>query len=137
MEAGSWRGLVELIAKKQPKVGAGAALRQGAPQAGVGGGEQPPTSIVPGHMVPVSGWSIVRVGTAGLDGSEGEVYRLNDQSELCALAQTALFAFIFVFGVVAFYDEAWVGTCKVMLALFILAFSVDLTADGVFAALKR
>lgn len=30
---------------------------------------------------------------------------------------------MFVFGVVAFYDEAWVGACKEMLALFILAFS--------------
>lgn len=130
---GDWQKLVDLVVQKRPQVG----TRAGAGGRGAIQGEPGYSSVVLPLAVPVGGSAAVRAGTAGLDGSEGEVYRLNRDSELLAFAQTLVFAVVFVLGVFLLYADSWVGTPKEMLALFVLAFGIDLTADGVLGALRR
>jgi len=134
---GDWLGLVDLIAQKRPLVG----TRAGSPFAlsgrGEGPGEPSYSPVASPFSVPVGSSQAVHAGTAGLDGSEGEVYRLNRDSELLAFAQTLVFVVLFVLGVYLLYEDVWVGTPKEMLALLVLAFGIDLTADGVLGALKR
>ncbi len=72
-----------------------------------------------------------------LTGSESERRALRRQSNWAALCQTAVVTALFVAGVYALNADTWIGTPKEMLSLFLLAFSVDLTADGVMAALKK
>ncbi len=133
--AGNWQGLVELL--KNPNAGAGVALDAGAERPNVAKGGPPSSAIVIGHTVPEWSPSIVRIGTADLDGSEGEVYLLNKQIWYYELIQTIIVGIIFAVGVFALYEDAWLGTYKEMLAIFILAFNVDLTTDGVISKLKQ
>lgn len=72
-----------------------------------------------------------------LTGSESERRTLRRQSYWTAVLQTAIVTALFVAGVYALNADTWIGTPKEMLSLFLLAFGVDLTADGVMAALKK
>jgi hypothetical protein len=51
--------------------------------------------------------------------------------------QTFLLGVLFVVGVYCLYRETWTGSDKEMLALFMLAFGLDLTADSVAGAFKK
>jgi hypothetical protein len=72
-----------------------------------------------------------------LTGNESERRTLRRDSKWAATCQTVIVAALFVAGVYALNADAWIGTPKEMLALFILAYGVDLTADGVMGALKK
>ena len=51
--------------------------------------------------------------------------------------QSLFFYVLFVAIAYATYEQAWIGDFKEMLALFLFAFSVDLTSDSVIAAFKK
>lgn len=53
------------------------------------------------------------------------------------LVQSVIVFLLFVLGAYFLYADTWVGTYKEMMALFILAFGVDLTSESVLAALKK
>jgi len=135
--AGKWKELVALLVSKLPKAAVGVPLGGGGAAQGFSTDLPSHTAVLLSQAGPSRATASVKVGTSVLDGSEGELYRMTKSNELQAIALTVLFALIFIYGVMAFYDDAWVGTTKEMLALFILAFSIDMTADGVVGALKR
>ncbi|MDO9074129.1 MAG: hypothetical protein Q7U73_12780 [Rubrivivax sp.] len=135
--SGSWQKLVVLAVEKKANAGAGIMLDAAAERKVFVQGEPIYSPISVPFSAPQWNSSTVRAGTAGLDGSEMEVYRNNKESEMFALAQMLVVALIFILGVYLFYGEVWVGKPKEMLTLFLLAFGLDLTADSVVAALKR
>jgi hypothetical protein len=72
-----------------------------------------------------------------LTGDEHERIALRSSSNWAEAFQTVVVASLFVAGVYALNQDTWVGTWKEMLTIFLLAFGVDLTADGVVNTLKR
>ncbi|MGM9484859.1 hypothetical protein ACS5PN_26940 [Roseateles sp. NT4] len=59
------------------------------------------------------------------------------QSRATAALQSACFGALFVVGAYTAFGDAWVGSGKDMLWIFVLAFGVDLSSDSVLAALKK
>lgn len=59
------------------------------------------------------------------------------QSRATAALQSLCFGALFVVGAYVLYGDTWIGTGKEMLAVFVLAFGMDLTSDGLLAALKK
>ncbi len=59
------------------------------------------------------------------------------QSRATAALQSLCFGAIFIVGAYVVFGDNWVGTGKEMLAVFALAFGMDLTSDSVLAALKK
>lgn len=59
------------------------------------------------------------------------------QSRATAALQSFCFGALFVVGAYVAYGENWIGTAKEMLAVFVLAFGMDLTSDSVLSALKK
>lgn len=51
--------------------------------------------------------------------------------------QSLFFYVLFVAIAFATYEQSWIGDFKEIVALFLFAFSVDLTADSVIAAFKK
>jgi hypothetical protein len=72
-----------------------------------------------------------------LRGTSQERLELFSQSRLIALAQSLVFAALFMVGVYLLYADTWVGTGKELLALIVLGFGVDLTGDSVVALFKK
>jgi len=72
-----------------------------------------------------------------LTGSAEERRMLVRSGALIEVAQTVIVGVLFVAGVYALNADTWIGTLKEMLAIGILAFGVDLSAEGLIAVLKK
>ena len=72
-----------------------------------------------------------------IDGSQMQKDFFQWESDASAALQTAFFAIIFIGSILALYGDAWVGTCKEMFAIFVLAFGTDLTSDSVLTLARR
>ena len=72
-----------------------------------------------------------------LDGTIAEQAHLQRSGEVASWLQSAVLAALFLAGNYLLYRESWAGTDKEIVALFLLAFGLDLSADNVLAALKK
>ena len=70
-------------------------------------------------------------------GTLEERVSLLDAAQRASKMQTLLLGALFVAGVYWLYQDTWTGSSKEMLALFMLAFSLDLTADSLAGAFKK
>lgn len=101
-------------------------------------------SIPPGSATPASdslpqpkGSSLGFEPASLLMGTVGEREDLLAAAQRASWVQTAIVGLLFMIGVYCLYRETWSGSDKEMLALFVFAFGIDLTADNVLAAFKR
>jgi hypothetical protein len=72
-----------------------------------------------------------------LAGTESERGRLRRRKWRAAALQSLIVGAVFLAGVYAMNAEVWLGSVKDIMTIFLLAFGVDLTAEGVLAILKR
>jgi hypothetical protein len=72
-----------------------------------------------------------------LTGTEAERARLRHSKWRAAAVQSLIVGAVFLAGVYALNAEVWLGSVKEIMTIFLLAFGVDLTAEGVLAVLKR
>lgn len=72
-----------------------------------------------------------------LRGNAAERQRLRTTSQRLEVAQTISVALLFVGGAYGLHAEAWVGTLSEMVAIAVLAFGVDLSAEGIVTALRK
>jgi hypothetical protein len=72
-----------------------------------------------------------------IEDANHQLQELAAQSHLLAGLQSVSFGFIFIVGAYLLYSDSWVGTGKEIIAIFTLAFTVDLSSDGIIAALKK
>ncbi|MFC3685988.1 hypothetical protein [Hydrogenophaga luteola] len=72
-----------------------------------------------------------------LTGKEEERNQLRLHSASTEALQSVVLAVVLIGGVVALYSDTWVGNLKEVLAIFVLAFGVDLSSEGILTALKK
>lgn len=94
-------------------------------------------SVQMAAFAPSLGYEVV-VDPAKEIAAQGDARReFMAQSKAMAALQSLSFGALFIVGAYVVYSDNWVGTAKEMLAVFTLAFGVDLTSDGVLTALKK
>lgn len=133
---GAWSEAIELAKAAMPK--APTALDKPAPAAAAPlampqAAAQPLPDAPPAPLGSPLGFSRASI----LLGTASEQDDLLRRSKWASGLQSVALAVLFTAGVFALYEEAWVGTGKEMLSLFMLAFGIDLTADSVLGAFKK
>ena len=70
-------------------------------------------------------------------GTFDEQETLRNWSKRAEQTQSVIFGVLFIVGTFVLYEDAWVGTGGEILALFMLAFGLDLTSANVLSAFKK
>lgn len=130
--SGDWQGAVELaVASVASTVlgNGGAGLTSGAANFVDASRAVTTASAKQGFRLPLDG---IRV-----KGTLSELDALEIANWWLVVLQSLFFYGLFVAIAYATYEQAWIGDFKEIVALFLFAFSVDLTADSVIVAFKK
>ena len=130
--SGDWQGAVELaVASVASTVlgNGGAGLTSGAANFVDASRAVMTGSAKQGFRLPLDG---IRV-----NGTLSELDALENANWWLVVLQSLFFYGLFVAIAYATYEQAWIGDFKEIVALFLFAFSVDLTADSVIVAFKK
>ena len=135
---GAWVAAIDRT--KQAMTPAGVAL--GVARAAVASAAA--TTAVPGSPLPTAEQiPAARVTALGFQPASLLVGTVQERAALLKSArwasrlQSVLLAVLFMAGVYFLCEDTWVGTSREMMALFMLAFGLDLTADNVVGVFKK
>jgi hypothetical protein len=140
---GKWVAAFELAATPPP-AHHGSGPNKALALAGAGTPPQATGPAPPGGVDVAAGSASVALGRAMSTGSVftvrgglADLAYLRSQSGCAAAIQGAFFLALFLATLIIVYGDAWIGTPKEMLALFVMAFGVDVTSDGVLALASK
>lgn len=136
VDQGDWQAAIDVAEQEVPQggvnLGAVNALVNAAKVLLLDGGGARIIAL-PEKTVATRGYEMSSV----LTGGPAQRAFLVAKAKRAKFIQSMILAAVFVAGLYAFYEETWVGTLKEMIALFLVAFGVDLTYDGVAGELKK